>query len=54
MRLNAPFLHFSPSINVFDFESSEEGDDADENVTIQKEVAKKINAEHSISSMNLL
>lgn len=54
MRLKAPFLHFTALINVFDFESSQEGDDDDENVTIQEKAAKKITAEHSISSMNLL
>lgn len=57
MRLNAPFLHFSLLINVFDFESSEgeddDNDDGDENVTIQKE-AKNINAEYNISSMKWL
>lgn len=57
MRLNAPFLHFSLLINVFDFKSAEEedddNDDGDENVTIKKE-AKNINAEHSISSMKWL
>lgn len=42
MRLNAPFLHLSPLMNVIDFDSSKEDDDDDENVIIQKETAKML------------
>lgn len=41
MRLNVPFLHLSPLMNVFDLDSSEEDGD-DENVIIQKEASKML------------
>lgn len=47
MRLNAPFLQLSLSINVIDLDSSEENGDH-ENAIVHKEAAKKAHCKRSM------